>query len=1090
MAQQRLVEEQLHGGGWTLRSVLFVVGSLFCMEAPAISARAGEVVPPVVPDGFTIEKAVSPPLVQRPIFAAFDSDGFLFVGESNGENLKRDDMLAKKPHWITRLEDTDGDGVFDKSVKFVENITLPQGMLCYRGSVYAACPPSIWKFTDTDGDGKADQREEILTGFGFNGNACDTHGPFLSPTGRLYIAQGRHGHEFKDKDGRTYSKGKAARIYSCRLDGSDVRVHCGGGFDNPVEIDFTEEGEAIGTVNILYRDRGDCLMHWVEGGVYPREDQADCVAEFKWTGGLLGPIHNLGHVAVSGLMRYRGVHFGPEFHDRWFFTEFNTHKVRYAELKPSGSTFTADVHEFLTSASPDFHPTDVLEDADGSLLVVDTGAWFLNGCPTSRVSKPQDLGAIWRIRKTGGTKLDDPRGKTRELTKQKPVDWVKLLDDPRPAVREAAFELLAQRPSVETFFAMLSAGTANLSLQTSRRLVQLTLVQQQPYWVNIDVNAREASLRRAAALAAGDYESLPPPPVASERSTPEDRNNLFENAVTLLISAQSKALESDATVQFAAAQSLSQLIPRMDIALRKKCTPRISDFLLIGITRPDADRFLEHQITVALTRLAFPEPMVNAIRVGSPIQRRAALIALDQMDDSPLTREMVVPLLGTDDPALLAAVLEVISRHDGWGAETLSLFSQWLKDGELSAERMAAMRSFLAAQVRDAKVQKFIADAFGGPAGVPNLRRMLVEIMQHAAVDPWPVVWNESLALAFDDTDAEVRQRAFETVLARGLNAFDEALHKIAGDRSRSADDRMSAVAAFAPREKDTSRVDVAELQSLAANGSASSLTRLNAAKAIASLPLDSEQLIGLTDQFGKLGPMELRLLLPAFARSAEEPVGLALVKQLEVRAEALSVAPDELASVLRRYPASVQQAGAVLLKKLGVDPDAQRVKLEELAPLLDGGDVNAGRAVFLGRKANCAACHHVEGLPSVERRDYGSAASPTAGRIGPDLSKIAASRSPRDLLEAVVFPSASFVNGYRPYIVVTDSGKSFTGVISSETTETITLKQADLTEVRVARRQIDEMKEGTVSIMPKGLDTQLTADELRNLLAFLRSRK
>ena len=107
-----------------------------------------------------------------------------------------------------------------------------------------------------------------------------------------------------------------------------------------------------------------------------------------------------------------------------------------------------------------------------------------------------------------------------------------------------------------------------------------------------------------------------------------------------------------------------------------------------------------------------------------------------------------------------------------------------------------------------------------------------------------------------------------------------------------------------------------------------------------------------------------------------------------------------------------------------------------------------------------------------------------------PDLSKIAISRTPRDLIEALIFPSASFVNGYRPYIVVTTAGKTHTGVISSETIDTITLKLADLTEVPVPRKQIDELKEGTVSIMPKGLDTQLTPDELRNLLAYLRARK
>ena len=55
--------------------------------------------------------------------------------------------------------------------------------------------------------------------------------------------------------------------------------------------------------------------------------------------------------------------------------------------------------DFLTSRDPDFHPTDVIEDADGSLLVLDTGAWFIHGCPISRVAKPEIKGAIYRIRR-------------------------------------------------------------------------------------------------------------------------------------------------------------------------------------------------------------------------------------------------------------------------------------------------------------------------------------------------------------------------------------------------------------------------------------------------------------------------------------------------------------------------------------------------------------------------------------------------------------------------------------------------------------------------------------------------------------------
>src|SRR5690606_13429324 len=86
--------------------------------------------------------------------------------------------------------------------------------------------------------------------------------------------------------------------------------------------------------------------------------------------------------------------------DSWFFAEFNTHRVRNARLQQAGATFTSQVQEFLSSPDGDFHPTDVLEDGDGSLLVLDTGGWFLIGCPSSRLAKPEVYGGIYRIRRT------------------------------------------------------------------------------------------------------------------------------------------------------------------------------------------------------------------------------------------------------------------------------------------------------------------------------------------------------------------------------------------------------------------------------------------------------------------------------------------------------------------------------------------------------------------------------------------------------------------------------------------------------------------------------------------------------------------
>src|SRR6266850_5042092 len=73
-----------------------------------------------VPDGFEVELAAGPPLVERPVSASFDEQGRLYVTDSSGSNEKPDKQLANPPHRVLRLEDADGDGRFDKSVVFAD----------------------------------------------------------------------------------------------------------------------------------------------------------------------------------------------------------------------------------------------------------------------------------------------------------------------------------------------------------------------------------------------------------------------------------------------------------------------------------------------------------------------------------------------------------------------------------------------------------------------------------------------------------------------------------------------------------------------------------------------------------------------------------------------------------------------------------------------------------------------------------------------------------------------------------------------------------------------------------------------------------
>jgi putative heme-binding domain-containing protein len=199
------------------------------------------------------------------------------------------------------------------------------------------------------------------------------------------------------------------------------------------------------------------------------------------------------------------------------------------------------------------------------------------------------------------------------------------------------------------------------------------------------------------------------------------------------------------------------------------------------------------------------------------------------------------------------------------------------------------------------------------------------------------------------------------------------------------------------------------------------------------------------------------------------------LVEALEKTPAAKGLRVEVLTRALEHFPEEVRRSAAPLLARLADDRGKQKARLDELYRTATGGDAQRGRQVFLGAKATCAACHSVAGQ---------------GGQIGPDLTKIGAIRTDRDLLEAIVFPSASFVRGYEPYVITTKKGQQFAGVIRRETAEAIVLATGPATEARVLRAEVEEIEPGKVSIMPEGLDTQLSRQELADLIAYLISLK
>lgn len=111
-------------------------------------------------------------------------------------------------------------------------------------------------------------------------------------------------------------------------------------------------------------------------------------------------------------------------------------------------------------------------------------------------------------------------------------------------------------------------------------------------------------------------------------------------------------------------------------------------------------------------------------------------------------------------------------------------------------------------------------------------------------------------------------------------------------------------------------------------------------------------------------------------------------------------------------------------------------------------------------------------------------------GRIGPDLSHIGAIRTPRDLLEAIVRPSASFVRSYEPSVVVTADGRSFQGVVRDEPGGMLAVQTSATVVERIPREAVEAIEPGRVSLMPHGYDRMLTPGELADLVAFLHAAK
>lgn len=940
-----------------------------------------------VPDGFEVELAAGPELAQRPVSASFDDQGRLYVTDSSGSNDKPDIQLKNPQARVVCLEDTDGDGRYDKSTVFADKVMFPQGCLWHDGWVYVSAPPSIWRFRDTNGDGVAEQREEWWKGNTLTGCANDVHGPHLGPDGYIYWTKGAFAEQtHKLGNGRTLND-KAAHIYRARPDGSDLDVIMTGGMDNPVEVAFTPEGEAIFTSTFIdFSQPGfrDGIGHASYGAVFGKiHDVIEDGRVKRSSPEVMHPFYQAGPAAECGLCRYESDAFGAGFRDNFFATTFNLRKVTRHILRLNGATYASTDSDFLVSDSVDFHATDVLPDADGSLLVVDTGGWYKLCCPSSQLAKPDVLGAIYRVRKIGM-----PR-----LTAQ---------------ARPAAYSQLTKPPSLG----------AKMS--------------------------QAAKLKQAALTT---------------------RKINFSRFLDVLCDCQKAPDALDAHAMRAAAEGLGRL-----------GDPKAVPMLLQTAGYSGNDPVLEQSLIRALIDIAAPATTRAGLKSENPVIQRAALIALDQMDGGDLQPTEVVPFLSTSSQSLRGVANWILGRHVDWGGELAGWFRSRLTAADLAASEGAALESQLHILTRAELGQQLLADAVTQSGFRNETRVAALNAIAGAGLKQPPASWKAALLAVFEARNSGSLAAAVRA--ARSLNSdpnIGVALRAVAREANQPAALRLDALAAL----PNGAVLDAAEFEFLRSNlaDDRSPGTRSTAAGVLARSKLDGTQLAALTENLKTAGPLELNQLCEAFDRGGDDALGQSLLAALRESKSAQALPPSQLKPHFAKFPEATQKRANEFLVSLDVDAAKQAANLENLLTEITSlpGDIRRGQLVFTSSKTACATCHEIGYV---------------GGRLGPSLTSIGKIRTERDLLEAVVYPSASFVRSYEPMRVVNKAGDDFSGVLRKDAPDEVVLGTGAETEVRIARADIAEMRPGMVSVMPQGLDTQLTKQELADLITFLKSMK
>ena len=420
--------------------------------------------------GFKIELAAAEPMIQAPIAGAFDADGRLWVVEMRTYMRNVEAAGELEPgNRIVVLEDSDGDGTFDRSRVFLDGLVLPRGVAPCFGGALVIEPPNLYFCKDTDGDGRADQKTQLLSGFAGRENPEHAGNGLLRGLDNWYhLAQ--HNLEF-------------------RFDGTSVKTR-----PTPTTGQWGIAQDDRG--RLYYTPNSNALLADLYPKHYaarnPHQGGAAGIGELvapdstTWPArptpgvnrgyqpNVLRPDGTLASLtAACGPVIYRADALGEDARGNAFICEAAGLLVKRlgfdAKAPAPAARNVYQGTEFLRSTDERFRPVNLVVAPDGSMYILDMHRGviqhktyvtpYLRDQIASRgLETPLDLGRIYRVTRSGA--VPGERARLSAATNDRLLE---LLAHPDGWWRDAAQQLLVERHATDQADALRSLATISTS---------------------------------------------------------------------------------------------------------------------------------------------------------------------------------------------------------------------------------------------------------------------------------------------------------------------------------------------------------------------------------------------------------------------------------------------------------------------------------------------------------------------------------------------------------------------------------------------------------------------------------------------------